>query len=119
MTKGNQSLTLAEATYRYLGLHKKRARQADYAAAEQLFQRALQRVSKPEQIRAALALDTHRNLPVQLKSPAYERLLAISGRTVALLREYSQEMYEYGPEWTHYADMLWDEANALEAEQER
>jgi tol-pal system protein YbgF len=49
---------------------------------------------------------------VQLKSPAYERLLAISGRTPELLREYAQELYEYGPEWNYYADKLWDEAKA-------
>lgn len=108
--------TLAEITYHYLGLHKQRARQSDYDQAEKLFQKALLRVRKVEDIRAALALDKARKLPVQLKSPAYERLLAIEGRTPKLLREYAQEMYEYGPEWTHYADMLWDEAKRLEDE---
>jgi hypothetical protein len=118
MSEPNKSMTLAEATYHYLGLHKRRARQVDYEAAERLFQNALQRVRKPEEIRAALVLDKYRRLPVQMKSPAYERLLVLSGRTVPLLREYAQEMYEYGPEWTHYADSLWDEANALEEQQE-
>ena len=106
--------SLAEITYHYLGLHKQPARQSDYEKAEKAFLNALQKVRKADEIRAALALDTGRYLPVQLKSPAYERLLSLSGRSVQLLREYSQEMYEYGPEWAHYADMLWDEANALD-----
>jgi hypothetical protein len=106
--------TLAEITYHYLGLFNTRALQKDYDRAEQQFQSALQRVGKGEEIREALALDTTRRLPVQLKSPAYERLIAISGRTPALLREYAQELYDYGPEWNHYADQLWDEANSLD-----
>lgn len=108
--------TLAEVTYHYLGLHKQRAREADFALAEKQFQQALTRVRKPEELRAALALDTARQLPVQLKSPLYERLLALSERTPKLLREYAQEMYEFGPEFKHYADLLWDEAKRLEDE---
>lgn len=106
--------SLAEIAYTYLGLHKKRARKADYEKVEQAFVKAVARARKAEEIRAALALDTSRNLPVQMKSPAYERLLAIEGRTPALLREYAQEMYDFGPEWHHYADMLWDEAKAMD-----
>lgn len=107
-------LSLADVTYHYLGLFQTRARQADFDRAEQQFQSALQRVRKPDEIRAALALDTTRRLPVQLKSPAYERLLTISGRTPQLLREYAQELYDFGPEWNPYADKLWDEAKAME-----
>jgi len=107
--------TLPEITYHYLGLFQQRARQADFDRAEQQFQASLGRVQSPEEIRAALALDTTRRLPVQLKSPAYERLLSLSGRTPRLLREYAQEMYDYGPEWKPYADKLWDEAKTLES----
>lgn len=114
--KDFQIPTLAEATYHYLGLHKQPARQADFDQAEKLFQSALLRTRTVEDIRAALVLDKARNLPVQLKSPAYERLLTIAGRTPKLLREYAQEMYDYGPEWTQYADMLWDEAKRLDEE---
>lgn len=114
MANEHETPTLAQATYHYLGLHKTRARKADYERAEKHFRDALHRVSKSEEIRAALVLDTARKLPVQLKSPAYERLLSLDGRTPALLREYAQEMYEYGPEWTYYADTLWDEADDLE-----
>ncbi len=117
MAKGFQpELTpnLAEVTYHYLGLFRTRARQSDFDRAERQFQQALQRVQRADEIRAALVLDKGRKLPVQLKSPAYERLLVLSGRTPALLREYAQEMYDYGPEWTPYADKLWDEAKALE-----
>lgn len=108
--------TLADATRLYLDLFRQRARQKDYDKAERYFQEALQRTTNPKEIRAALALDKGRLLPVQLKSPAYERLLSLSGRSPALLREYSQEMYDYGPMFKHYADMLWDEANELEEE---
>jgi hypothetical protein len=108
--------TLAEATYHYLGLAQQPAREKDYQQAEKLFQQALTRVRKPEEIRAALVLDKGRRLPVQLKSPAYERLLSLTGRTPKLLREYAQEMYEFGPEFQHYADMLWDEAKRLDEE---
>lgn len=118
MANNFKTPSLAEVTYHYLGLHKRRARQSDYDSAEQLFQRALTRVRTVQEIRAALALDTGRKLPVQLKSPAYERILVLSGRTPQLLREYAQEMYEYGPEWTAYADRLWNEAKALEALEE-
>lgn len=107
-------VSLADITYHYLGLFQTRARQSDFDRAEQQFQAALQRVRKADDIRAALALDTTRRLPVQLKSPAYERLLSISGRTPQLLREYAQELYDYGPEWNPYADKLWDEAKALD-----
>lgn len=112
--KDFQIPTLAEVTYHYLGLHKQPARQSDFEQAEKMFQKALMRTRTVEDIRAALALDKQRKLPVQLKSPAYERLLSIAGRTPKLLREYAQEMYDYGPEWTPYADMLWDEAKRLD-----
>ncbi|GAB4511674.1 MAG: hypothetical protein OHK0046_10060 [Anaerolineae bacterium] len=114
MAKKFQKPTLAEVTYHYLGLFQQRVRQADFDRAEQMFHEALQRTNRIEDIRAALALDTTRRLPVQLKSPAYERMLSLAGRSPALLREYSQEMYDFGPLFTHYADMLWDEADDLE-----
>lgn len=107
--------TLPEATYHYLGLFSVRARQSDFERAEKLFHEALGRVRRAEDIRAALALDTKRLLPVQLKSPLYERLIALSGRSPRLLREYAQEMYDFGPEFKRYADDLWDEANRLES----
>lgn len=106
--------TLAEITYTYLGLHKRSTRLADYDKVQDSFVKTLTRINKSEEIRAALALDSARMLPVQMKSPAYERLLVLNGRTPALLREYAQEMYDYGPEWQGYADMLWDEAKALD-----
>jgi len=112
-------MSLAEITEAYLDLYRQRARQADFDRAEGAFQRALSRVRQPEEIRAALRLDKGRRLPVQLKSPAYERLLTLSGRTVRLLREYAQEMYDYGPEWTPYADLLWDEAKQRERDEQR
>lgn len=105
--------TLPEATYHYLGLFGVRARQSDFERAEKLFHQALGRVRRPEDIRAALALDTRRLLPVQLKSPLYERLMSLVGRSPRLLREYAQEMYDFGPEFKPYADDLWDEANRL------
>jgi hypothetical protein len=117
MPRNNAAPTLVEITYKYLGLHRERAREADYEQVERSFQRALIRVRSAEEIRAALKLDKARHLPVTMKSPAYERLLILSGRSVGLLREYAQELYEFGPEFAHYADMLWDEANALEGEE--
>ena len=102
--------SLAEITYTYLGLHKRSTRLADYDKVQNAFVKTLTRINKPEEIRAALALDSARQLPVQMKSPAYERLLILIGRTPSLLREYAQEMYEYGPEWQEYADRLWQEA---------
>ncbi len=106
--------SLAEITYNYLGLHKQRARQQDYDKLQNSFVKALTRINKEEDIRAALALDKSRYLPVQMKSPAYERLLRIKGRTPELLREYAQELYDYGAEMQDYADRLWDEAKALD-----
>lgn len=108
--------TLAEVTYHYLGLFGQRARQSDFDRAEKQFQLALGRVRTADEIRAALALDKHRLLPVQLKSPLYERLLIISGRSQRLLREYAQEMYDFGPDFREYADSLWDEAKQMDAE---
>jgi hypothetical protein len=35
-----------------------------------------------------------------------------------LLREYAQEMYDFGPDFKDYADGLWNEAKRLELEQE-
>lgn len=109
---------VAEITFHYLGLLSQRARQADFDRAEKLFQQALGRVRKPDEVRSALALDKHRLLPVQMKSPLYERLISLSGRTPRLLREYAQEMYDFGPEFKDYADSLWTEAKQLEMEQE-
>lgn len=108
--------SLPEATYHYLGLFGVRARQSDFERAEKLFHQALGRVRRAEDIRAALALDTKRMLPVQLKSPMYERLISLSGRSPRLLREYAQEMYDFGPEFKPYADDLWDEAKQLDTE---
>lgn len=108
------SPTLAEITYEYLGLHRKRVRQADVDRMQERFLKALTRTRDAGEIRAALKLDTARNLPVQMKSPAYERLLSLQGRTPDLLREYAQEMYDFGPAFQHYADSLWDEAKALD-----
>jgi len=109
--------SLAEVTYHYLGLFSQRARQADYDRAEKQFQLALGRIRHPDEIRAALSLDKNRLLPVQMKSPMYERLLTLSGRTQRLLREYAQEMYDYGPEFKDYADSLWEEAKRLDLEE--
>lgn len=106
--------TLLEITQKYLELAQSPARQQDYERLEQLFQKTLTRTRHGEEIRAALRIDKRRQLPVQIKSPAYERILSIEGRTPKLLREYAQEMYEYGPQFTQYADTLWDEADELE-----
>lgn len=114
MSAKPKSPTLAEIAYKYLGLHQQPARKSDYDQLIDLFTRTLSRTDDPAAIRNALALDTHNYLPVQMKSPAYERLLALEGRKLRLLREYAQIMYEFGPEFTPYADMLWDEADALE-----
>jgi len=114
MAKKFSRPTLAEIAHKYLGMHKQRVRAADYEKLQDLFTRTLMRTRDGEEIRAALALDTHRNLPVQMKSPAYERLLTLEGRNIRLLREYAQEMYEFGPEFADYADRLWVEAKQLE-----
>jgi len=114
MAKKYNLPSLAAITYEYLGLHQRRARQADYQRLIDQYTKALQRARSGDEIRAALALDTHQHLPVQMKSPAYERMMAIEGRSVPLLREYAQVMYEYGAEFAPYADMLWTEAKWLE-----
>lgn len=107
--------TLAEIVYHYLGLFGRSARAAEFEQAEKQFVQAVQRTHSPEEIRSALALDLRsRRLPVQMKSPAYERLLGLCGRTPDLLREYAQEMYDYGPDFQHYADQLWDEAKHID-----
>lgn len=118
MAKQFKTPTLPEITYTYLGLHKQRSREADYTRLQDHFIKVLTRTRSAEDIRAALALDTARNLPVQMKSPAYERLLALEGRTSALLREYAQEMYDFGPAFQQYADQLWDEAKALDTDRD-
>lgn len=114
MAKNFTIPTLVDATRQYLELLQQPARQKDFDKAEAAFQKALQRVRRVEEVRNALKLDKRRQLPVQLKSPAYERMLSIAGRTPELLREYAQEMYDFGPEFTHYADTLWDEAKRLD-----
>ncbi len=116
MAKQFKIPTLPEITYEYLGLHRQRVRQTEYERVQNTFLKVLTRTRNAEDIRAALALDTARNLPVQMKSPAYERLLSLEGRFPALLREYAQEMYDFGPEFQQYADRLWDEAKALESD---
>ncbi|MCU0464872.1 MAG: hypothetical protein MUF38_09915 [Anaerolineae bacterium] len=106
---------LAEIVYHYLGLFQRSTRQIEFERAEKQFVQAVQRVQSADEIRAALALDMRsRRLPVQMKSPAYERLLSLCGRTAELLREYAQEMYEFGPAFQHYADQLWAEAKQLD-----
>lgn len=110
--------SLAEITFYYLGLLTQRARQSDFDRAEKQFQQALGRVRKADEVRAALALDKNRLLPVQMKSPLYERLLTLSSRTPRLLREYAQEMYDFGPDFKDYADSLWNEAKRLDLEEE-
>lgn len=109
-----QAPSLAEITYAYIGMQRGPARMKDFESLENQFHKALIRTSSAEDLRAALALDTGRTLPVQMKSPIYERLLSVEGRSVALLRDYAQEMYEYGPEFAAYADRLWQEAKDLE-----
>ena len=106
--------TLTEITYQYIGLYRQPAREKDFAALEKTFQKALTRTNNTQEIRAALALDTERVLPVQIKSPLYERLLTLEGRTLSLIREYAQVMYEYGPAFHSYADRLWNEAKRME-----
>jgi hypothetical protein len=108
--------TLAEVTYQYLGLSKQPAREKDFESLEKQFQKALIRTQKADDIRAALMLDTGRLLPVQIKSPLYERLLSLEGRTQALLWEYAQIMYEFGDDFKPYADQLWEEAKAMSEE---
>lgn len=117
MPNSNKPPSLAEMTYHYLGLFGQRTRQVDFDRAEKQFQQALGRVRHADEIRAALSLDKNRFLPVQMKSPMYERLLALSGRTQRLLREYAQEMYDFGPDFRDYADSLWNEAKQLDLEE--
>lgn len=110
-----QPPTLAEIVYEYLGLFRRSAREVEFERAEKQFVQAVQRAQTVDDIRAALALDIRsRQLPVQMKSPAYERLLSLCGRTPELLREYAQEMYDYGPAFEHYADQLWEEAKRID-----
>lgn len=108
------SPTLPDIIYKYIGMMQKPSRQSDFEKLENTFQKVLRRTNNPKEIRKALELDTRRRLPVQIKSPAYERILVLEGRSAKLLREYAQDMYEYGPEFAHYADMLWDEADELD-----
>lgn len=110
--------TLPEITYQYIGLFNRPAREKDFESLEKMFQKALIRTNSKEDVRASLALDKARNLPVQMKSPLYERLLSLEGRSVKLLREYAQIMYEFGPEFQPYADRLWDEAKEIELAEE-
>lgn len=105
--------TLAEITYQYLSLYKQPAREKDFESLEKQFQKALIRTKKAEDVRAALMLDTGRVLPVQIKSPLYERLLTLEGRTQSLLWEYAQIMYEFGDDFKPYADQIWEEAKAM------
>jgi len=110
-----QAPTLAEIVYHYLGLFRRSSREVEFERAQAQFVQAIQRTQSVDEIRAALALDIRsRQLPVQMKSPAYERLLSLSGRTPTLLREYAQEMYDFGPDFKHYADELWEEAKYLD-----
>ncbi len=110
-----QPPTLAEIVYHYLGLFRRSTREVEFERAEKQFVQAVQRAQTAAEIRDALALDIRsRQLPVQMKSPAYERLLSLSGRTPALLREYAQEMYDFGPDFKHYADDLWEEAKHID-----
>jgi hypothetical protein len=105
---------LTDVTKAYLDLQDQPARMKDFESLEKQFQKALTRAKTPDEIRAALRLDSGRKLPVQLKSPLYERLLVLQGRSISLLREYAQIMYEFGPAFQQYADRLWDEADLLE-----
>ncbi|GAB4323209.1 MAG: hypothetical protein Kow00117_11790 [Phototrophicales bacterium] len=115
MPKKFPTPTLEELVRAYLdAAHPRYPDQKVLESLQAQFQKVLNNTPNPQAIRSALALDTERKLPVQIKSPAYERLLSLEGRTIALLREYAQEMYEYGAMWTAYADRLWDEADALE-----
>jgi hypothetical protein len=110
--------SLEDITREYLALYQRSARQSDFDRAEQRIQLALSHVRMPQDIRNALNADRGRRLPVQVKSPMYERLISLSGRGIRLLREYAQEMYDFGPDFRAYADSLWAEAKLLEESEE-
>jgi hypothetical protein len=118
MPRPSEDNELVEIIRHYLSLYTKPSRQKDFENTEARFQQVLIKINDAAKIQAALAADKNNKLPVQIKSPAYERLLVLKGRSVGLLREYAQTMFDYGPEWNVYAQSLWQEAKLLKQKEE-
>jgi hypothetical protein len=105
---------LVEAAQKILAIRRRSsATEADLNRAMDAFMDALRAEGDAGQLR--IALDQDRDallLPPELKSAAYERLLALNRRQPATLREYAWHLQFYGPDQD-------DEAEALMAEAER
>ncbi|WP_437972164.1 hypothetical protein WMF04_23980 [Sorangium sp. So ce260] len=83
--------------------------------ASQAVQQALAACEDPEQIERALALDADDDLPIGVKSAAFERRLEIGSREPAILRQFAEHLWLHGPERDAEAAALRREADDLDA----
>jgi hypothetical protein len=87
---------------------------AEQRTAEEAFTAELARARDPAEIERVLAADAYDDLPISLKSAAYERRLEIGPRTAAVLRGYADHLWLHGPDWDEKAEALKAEADRLE-----
>lgn len=88
---------------------------ASLQVGEEAVQAALAACEDPAQIERALDLDAGDELPIQLKSAAFERRLAIGAREPAILRRFAEHLWLHGPERDAEVEALRREADALDA----
>jgi hypothetical protein len=86
--------------------------------AEQAVWDAVAQCDEPALLDQALALDALDELPISLKSAAFERRLAIGPREPAVLRQFADHLWLHGPERDEQVEALRREAELLERAQE-
>ena len=110
------SLNVVDSAAQLLAMIRSSASSAQsLAQAEHELHAALTSCAEPELLENALELDASDELPIQLKSAMFERLLSLGPRTPSLLRRYAQHLWLHGPERDEEVRALRAEADKTDA----
>ena len=87
---------------------------APWRAATDALAQAVAACDDPTAIEKLLREDQEDDLPIPLKSAAFERRLALGPRTAELLRAYAQHLWLHGPAQDELVAVLRDQADEID-----
>jgi hypothetical protein len=107
-------MSFTTAAHDILELRRRPSDESAWNKAREAFQDELSSCQEPDEVRKALESDLNNELPVDLKSEAYELLLSLDGRSPETLRRYAWHLQLHGPDWDDLAEAMLSEADEIE-----